>query len=369
MNIGVPKEIKNREHRVGLTPANVAALCQAGHHVVVQSQAGLGCGFEDSDYRHAGASLTDSAADAWAAGLVVKVKEPLPEEFGFLRSGLTLFTYLHLASVPELAAKLLESGVRAIGYETVQLEDGSLPLLAPMSHIAGRLAVQMGVHYLQAENGTPFQGAGLLPGGIDNVPPAHVLILGGGNAGSHAAMAAAGLGARVTVLDNRVDHVARLRPLLPATVDIELMRRDCLPALLGSADLLIGAALVPGEHAPELLSRELLATMRRGSVFVDIAIDQGGMSETSRPTSYEQPVYLEAGVIHCCLPNMPAAVPMTSTRALTEATLPYVRALADLGVEEAVAQIPELRLGVNSWDGEMRHPGVAAALRQLAEAP
>ncbi|HXH73125.1 MAG TPA: alanine dehydrogenase [Mariprofundaceae bacterium] len=366
MNIGVPKEIKNREHRVSLTPANVAELCLAGHRVVVQSNAGAGCGFEDSDYRHAGASITVAAAEAWGTELVVKVKEPLPQEYGFLRQGLVLFTYLHLASVPELADKLLETGVRAIGYETVQLEDGSLPLLAPMSHIAGRLAVQMGVHYLQAENGTSCQGSGLLPGGIDNVPPAHVLILGGGNAGSHAAMAAAGLGARVTVLDNRADHVKRLRPLLPATVDVELMRRDCLAPLLASADLLIGAALVPGEHAPELLSREMLATMRKGSVFVDIAIDQGGMSESSRPTSYDEPVYVDTGIIHCCLPNMPAAVPLTSTRALTAATLPYVRAIADLGVAGAIEHLPELGFGINTWDGELRHPGVAAALRELS---
>jgi len=367
VRIGVPKEIKNREHRVGLTPDKVAALCRAGHEVVVQRTAGTGCGFGDDDYRQAGARLVETADAAWSVELVVKVKEPLPDEYRFLRPALHLFTYLHLASVPALARELLARGVRAIGYETVQLDDGSLPLLAPMSHVAGRLAVQMGVHYLQAENGTPFQGAGILPGGIDNVAPAHVLIVGGGNAGSHAAMVAAGLGAHVTVLDNRVDRIAALQQLLPSTVDCRLLHNDMLAELLPQADVLIGAALVPGEHAPELLSRKLVATMRRGSVFVDIAIDQGGMSETSRPTSYEQPVYVEAGVIHCCLPNMPAAVPLSSTRALTEATAPYVRAMADLGVEEAVSQLPELRLGINTWDGEMRHAGVAAALAALKD--
>jgi alanine dehydrogenase len=361
MRIGVPKEIKNRERRVALTPAHAQALCVEGHRVHVERGAGVGAGFVDEAYRQAGAAIVDTAAEAWDQDLVIKVKEPLPAEYPFLRPGLTLFTYLHLAAAPELAHALCARGVHAIAYETVQTEEGRLPLLAPMSQVAGRVAVQWGASLLQAEMpGVPHHGRGVLMGGITGVPRANVAIIGGGNVGEHAARAALGLGARVTVLDVRAARLVELEAVLIG-VETRPLHGDVLRELLPGTDLLIGAALIPGEHAPHLLARAMIASMPAGAVFIDVSIDQGGISETSRPTSFEVPAYVEAGVIHCCLPNLPAAVPLSSTQALTHATFPYVQQLA-AGIEQALAVNPALRRGVNVWDGRIRHAGVADAL-------
>jgi alanine dehydrogenase len=361
MHIGVPKEIKNRERRVALTPDNVRVLCAAGHTVRVQDGAGIGARFADEAYRQAGAKMVGTAAEAWEAELVVKVKEPLPEEYPFLRQDLTLFTYLHLAAAPELAHELQRRGVHAIAYETVQTADGRLPLLAPMSQVAGRVAVQMGAGFLQAEvPGVPHHGRGVLMGGIAGVPRARVVIIGGGNVGEHAARAALGLGARVMVLDVRSERLAELEASLIG-LESRPLHGDGLRQLLPDTDLLIGAALIAGEHAPHLLDRAVLASMPEGAVFVDVSIDQGGISETSHATSFETPVYVEAGVIHCCLPNLPAAVPLSSTLALTHATFPYTQMLA-ASVEAALAGNAALRHGVNVWDGAIRHAGVADAL-------
>ncbi len=364
MIIGLPKEIKNREQRVALTPEGVAELVKRGHAVRVQKGAGMGAGLFDEAYAEAGAEVVDTAARAWDAELVVKVKEPLPEEYDFLRPGLALFTYLHLAAAPDLARELLARGVRAIGYETVQTDDGRLPLLAPMSRIAGRVAMQMGARFLQRENGTPYPGKGVLPGGVPDVAPARVLVLGGGNVGCHAASAALGLGARVRVLDASVDCVAALRESFgdhDGCFDARFFSPQLLFEALAECDVLIGAALIPGEHAPVLLTPSWLERMA-GGVFVDVAIDQGGISETSRPTSWEAPVYVEANVLHCALPNLPAAVPVSATQALTRATFPWVLKLAESGIGQAVRMGAALARGVNVWDGEVRHQGVARAL-------
>jgi len=365
MRIGIPAEIKNREQRVALVPEGVKALTDAGCEVCVQKGAGLGAGFSDSAYAGAGARIADTAAAAWDAELVLKVKEPLPEEYDYLRPGLCLFTYLHLAAVPELARVLMERKVRAIGYETVQTDDGRLPLLAPMSRIAGRVAMQMAARFLQRENGTGFPGKGILPGGIEGVPSATVVVVGGGNVGRNAARVALGLGARVRILDASVDCVAALRQRFAdagEAFDARFYAPQMLFEALDSCDVLIGAALVPGEHAPVLLTPSWLTRMS-GGVFVDVAIDQGGISRTSRPTSYEEPVYVEAGVLHCCLPNLPAAVPVSATRALTHATFPWVMKLAAEGIAAAVRAEAPLRRGVNTWDGAVVHRGVARTLK------
>jgi len=366
MIIGIPKEIKNRERRVALTPQGTEILTRAGHEVRIEAGAGLGSGFADTDYLAAGA-LSVNTTSAWDAELVVKVKEPLPVEYAYFHPGLCLFTYLHLAAVAELVPSLLQQQVRAIGYETVQMDNGSLPLLAPMSQIAGRVAVQMGAYLLQSENGTPFSGKGKLMGGSDGVQPARVLILGGGHAGRNAAQVAAGMGAEVCVLDTSAACIASLNRKLTGHFSAEVFSAEALRDKLQDCDLLIGATLIAGEHAAHLLNAELLATMR-GGVFVDIAIDQGGISQTSRPTSYAEPVYVEAGVLHCCLPNLPACVPLSATRALTHATLPFVQMLADEGIEAALRGPQEthaaLRRGVNTWDGRIVHAGVAHALNQ-----
>jgi len=364
MRIGIPKEIKNRERRIAVVPEGAAALSESGHDVCIEAGAGEGSGFSDSDYMAAGARIVQPD-EAWAAEMVVKVKEPLAIEYPHLRPGLLLFTYLHLAAVPELVPVLLEQRVRAIGYETVQMDNGPLPLLAPMSRVAGRVAAQMGASLLQAENGTPFPGKGKLMGGMDGVPPARVVILGGGNAGRNAAQVAAGMGGKVCVLDANPACVDALNRNADGHIRAERFSREILQRELADCDLLIGATLVAGEHAARLLNAELLATMQ-GGVFIDIAIDQGGISDTSRPTSYAEPVYVEAGVLHCCLPNMPACVPLSATRALTHATFPFLKILADQGGDSAVREESEsgraLARGVNTWDGHLTHAGVAHAL-------
>jgi len=362
MRIGVPAEIKNHEHRVAVTPAGVAELTDHGHVVCVQTGAGCDSGYSDDRYREAGAAVVASAHEAWACEMIVKVKEPLPVEYDYLRPDLILFTYLHLAAVPELAQKLCERQVCAIAYETVQLESGLLPLLLPMSQVAGRVAAQMGAYLLQRENGTPFRGKGLLPGGIAGIDPAQAVILGAGNVGMHAADALAGLGMEVQLLEADRSRINQLQAETHDRITVHHFCRDSLLALLSDCDLLIGAALIPGEHAPELLASEDIALMQPGSVFVDVSIDQGGGSETSRPTTYDEPVYLDGGVLHCCLPNMPAAVPQSSTLALTRATLPYICELADQGIDAAIANNPALARGINVRNGRIAHEGVRIAL-------
>jgi len=365
MNIGVPGEIKNREHRVAMTPQGAAALCASGHRVLIERGAGHDSGYHDDEYRRAGAAIVPDAAAAWAADLVVKVKEPQPDEYAFLRPQQLLFTYLHLATAPKLVQALQQARVCAIGYETVQADDGSLPLLAPMSRIAGRVAMQLAMHYLQLDNDTGIAGRGILSGGLEGIESARVLILGAGNAGYQAARVAVALGCTVTLLDINARRVAQLQhdaSLISA--EVRLFEGTSLPELLDDCDVLIGAALVPGAHAPRLLSRQCLQRMNRRGVFVDIAIDQGGMCESSRPTTYVQPVYLEQEIIHCCLPNLPSCVARSSTQALTAATLPYIRILADYGWPQALEACPALRAGINIMDGHIVHEGVRTAVEQ-----
>jgi alanine dehydrogenase len=360
MRIGVPTEVKIRERRVGVTPAGVRALCTAGHEVLVQAGAGLGSGYGDDHYAAAGASLVATAAEAWAADLVIKVKEPVAAEYGFLRADLLLFTYLHLAAERALAERLLTSGCTAIAYETVQV-GRQLPLLEPMSEIAGRMATIVGANHLASAQG----GSGVLLGGVPGVLPARVVVVGGGSSGLNAARMALGLGAEVAVLDIDAERLRRIDLTLHSAVRTVFSSREALADLVPAADLVIGAVLIPGAKAPKLLTRDLLSRMRPGSVLVDIAIDQGGCAETSRPTTHDAPVYTEAGVQHYCVTNMPGAYARTSTQALTSCTLPYVQRLAKAGLEgldALLADNPELRAGLNTRDGELRCPAVAAAL-------
>jgi len=362
MKIGLPKEIKNGEFRVALTPLRVAELVSAGHQIIVQQAAGSGSGFTDQAYINAGADLVKHAAQAWNVELVIKVKEPLPQEYQYLRPELGLFTFLHLAGEPDLAKELLDKNVRAIAYETVSLSDDSLPLLAPMSQIAGRVGMLFAAHFMQKNCMGGLIGKGKLLGGINGVASANVVILGGGNVGQHAAHIAIGLAANVILFDQNEQCLQHLKRTFQHKVQIKPYTTEALKKILPTCDVLIGAALVQGEHAPELLTREMIAMMPEGSVFVDVAIDQGGMSETSRTTSYDQPTYEEEGVIHCCLPNLPASVAQSSTEALGFATFPYVKELASKGLETAIIQNPALAMGVNTWDGELRHKGVIKAL-------
>jgi len=362
MRIGVPREIKNHEHRVAMTPTGVGMLVADGHQVVVQAGAGMDSGFPDNDFIAAGACMLETAKEIWASDLIVKVKEPLAGEYCFLRPDLVLFTFLHLAAVPELAEVLLKKKVCAIGYETVQLDDGSLPILARMSQVAGRVAAQLAVRFLQKENGTPFPGKGLLAGGVDGGSPASVLILGAGNVGLNAADALAGLGAKVVLLEARQSRIRSLQSSLHDNVSVVHFSGENLHHLLPDCDILIGAALVPGQHAPGLLRRDDVKTMQPGSVFIDVSIDQGGICETSRPTTYDEPVYVEEGVIHCCLPNLPGAVPLTSTMVLTDASLPYIRLIANDGVDEAARLNVAISHGINIRNGKVLHQGVAESL-------
>ncbi|HIK43250.1 MAG TPA: alanine dehydrogenase [Leptolyngbyaceae cyanobacterium M65_K2018_010] len=360
MHIGLPKEIKDQEFRVGLTPATVQTLCQHGHQVVVQMGAGLGSGFEDDLYRQAGATLVDDPALAWAQELVVKVKEPQPSEYTFFRPDLILFTYLHLAAERSLTEALLASGIHGIAYETVTTADGRLPLLTPMSVIAGRLAVQFGARYLERQQG----GRGVLLGGLPGVAPGLVVILGGGVVGTEAAKMAVGLGARVQIIDLNVDRLAYLETLFGSRVELLYSSSSQIAASVPQADLLIGAVLVPGRRAPMLVSRELVANMRPGSVIIDVAVDQGGCIETLRPTSHSHPTYTEAGVVHFGVPNMPGAVPWTATQALNNATAPYVLKLAHLGLA-ALERDGSLQAGLNVSNGQLVHPAVQEVFPDL----
>lgn len=360
MEIGVPKEIKDLEFRVGLTPQGVRALVDRGHSVRVETQAGAGAGFGDEDYRSAGAQIVPEADLAWDCELVVKVKEPLPGEYGFLKTTPLLFTYLHLAAERSLTEALLKSGISAIAYETVETPDRRLPLLAPMSAIAGRLSVQFGARYLEKQQG----GRGVLLGGVPGVAPGRVTILGGGVVGTEAAKMAVGLGAKVRILDVNVDRLNDLETLFGSRVELLYSSSAAIAAVVPETDLLIGAVLVTGRRAPILVGRSLVEQMPTGAVIVDVAVDQGGCIETLRPTSHSHPTYTECGVVHYGVPNMPGAVPRTSTQALENSTLPYVLALADHGLA-ALDRDPALAKGLNIKDGRIEHPAVQAVFSDL----
>jgi alanine dehydrogenase len=359
MRIGVPREIKVHEYRVGLVPAGVRELVGAGHEVIVETGAGNGIGVDDAQYRAAGASIAATATDAFSrAELVVKVKEPQLAECEMLRPGQVLFTYLHLAADPAQAKALMKSGTTAIAYETVTAPNGSLPLLTPMSEVAGRMSIQVGAASLQKANG----GYGVLLGGVPGVPPAKVVILGGGVAGTHAAEIAVGMRADVTIVDRSVNRLRELSAQFGSALHTAYSTTETIERLVRDADLVIGAVLVVGAAAPKLVTRAMLGTMKPGTVLVDISIDQGGCFETSRPTTHSDPTFVVDGIIHYCVANMPGAVPRTSTFALTNATLPYVRALADLGWQAALKRDPGLAGGLNVHAGEITHDVVARAL-------
>ncbi|MGR8918949.1 MAG: alanine dehydrogenase [Gammaproteobacteria bacterium] len=366
MLIGVPREIKNHEYRVGLAPGSVRELVHHGHQVLVETEAGAGIGMHDAEYREAGAAIAADAAEVYErAELVVKVKEPQPGECRMLRAGQTLFTYLHLAPDPEQARALLAAGVTGIAYETVTDAHGRLPLLAPMSEVAGRLSVQAGAYYLETAHG----GEGVLLGGVPGVTPAKVAVIGGGVVGDHAAGIAAGMGARVTVLDASLDRLRWLDDKYQGRVTCLYSTRERIEESVAGADLLIGAVLVPGAEAPKLVSRDMIAKMKAGAVVVDVAIDQGGCFETSHATTHQEPVYVVDGVTHYCVANMPGAVPRTSTFALNNATLPYVIKLADLGTAAAIAADPGLANGLNVHAGQVTCAAVAEALGYDYHAP
>ena len=356
MIIGVPREIKDHETRVGLVPSGVIALREAGHEVLVETRAGEGSSITDREYVETGAVILKSAAEVWQrADLVVKVKEPQPAEYGYFRPGLILFTYLHLAPQPELTDKLLAAKVNGVAYETIVEKDGSLPLLIPMSEVAGRMSVQVGAQYLQKTHG----GRGILLGGVPGVAPANVVILGGGIVGTNAAKVAIGMGAHVTIIDRNLDRLRELDDIFNGQVVTLASNAWTIGENLKTADLVVGAVLIPGASAPKLVRREMVAGMKRGAVMVDVAIDQGGCFETSHATTHTEPTYVVDGVVHYCVSNMPAAVPHTSTLALTNATFPYLLELADHGLEGACARHPGLRQGVNTYNGHVTHRGVA----------
>ena len=357
MKIGIPKEIKIKENRVSCTPGGVFELVRNGHQVFVEKGAGIGSGYADELYQEVGATMVGSAAEAWSAEMVIKVKEPLPSEYCFLRADLLLFTYLHLAAAPELTHALLASGTTGMAYETIEV-GRRLPLLEPMSEIAGRMSAVVGAHYLSRAQG----GKGVLLGGVPGVLPGNVLVLGGGTAGVNAGRMAAGLGANLTILEVDLEKMRFLDISLHQGAHTLYSNEQNLMELLPSVDLLIGAVLVPGAKAPKLLRRDMLKAMKPGSVFVDIAIDQGGCAETSRPTTHDDPIFVEQGIIHYCVANMPGAYARTATQALTNATMPYAIKLANLGCEEALRRLPELRKGLNTWRGHLTCQPVAEAL-------
>ena len=357
--VGVPTEVKPDEHRVAITPDGVRELRHRDVHVLVQSGAGEGASLVDDRYAAAGAEIVDDAAQLWErSDVLCKVKEPLPEEFAHFREDLVLFTYLHLAAYPEVASALLAAGTTAVAYETVQTGEGALPLLAPMSEVAGRMSIQIGAHFLERHNG----GRGILLGGAPGVRPARVAVLGAGNVGWNAAWMAAGLEAQVDVLDRNVDRLRWIDQIQMGRITTLASNRGQVERTVEAADLVIGAVLVPGGRAPVVVSAEMVASMKPGSVVVDIAIDQGGCIETSRETTHHDPTFVHEGVIHYCVGNIPGAVPHTSTYALTNVTLPYLAELAATGVRDATATDPALALGVNTAAGAVVNPAVAEAL-------
>ncbi len=365
MLIGVPREIKDQEYRVGVTPAGARALVAGGHDVLVESGAGRRIGYDDRQYAEAGARIAASAVEVYGCPLIVKVKEPQEAELPLLREGQVLFTYFHLAAAPELTARLLERRIVAVAYETVSDAQGGLPLLTPMSEMAGRIAVQAGAAALQLANG----GSGVLLGGVPGVAPARVVVVGAGTVGTQAARMALGAGADVTILDIGLNRLRYLDDVFGPRLKTRYSEAQAIEELASGADLLIGSVLIPGKRAPKLITRRMLRSMRPGSVLVDVAIDQGGCAETSRPTTHTEPTYVEEGVVHYCVTNMPAACARTSTQALTNATLPYALRLANLGWREALGGDAGLRDGLNLCLGRVTHPRVAEDLGYAYEAP
>ena len=360
MEIGIPKETKDQEFRVGLTPNSVRVLSAQNHLVFVETNAGLGSGFSDQDYLQAGAKIVSSAAEAWNRELIVKVKEPLPSEYDYINKEQILFTYLHLAADRLLTERLVESGVTAIAYETVELDNGQLPLLTPMSIIAGRLSVQFGARYLEKQQG----GRGVLLGGIPGVRPGRVVIIGGGVVGTEAARIAVGMGASVQIIDIDLDRLSYLEDLFGSRVELLYSSAPQIEAVVPGADLLIGAVLVVGRKAPMLVNRDLVSKMRDGSVIVDVAVDQGGCVEALHVTSHTQPTYVEEGVVHFGVPNMPGAVPATASQALNNSTLPYTMKLANYGLD-ALDKDPVLARGLNVKNGQIIHPAVKELFSDL----
>jgi len=360
MIIGVPKEIKNNEYRVALTPAGAGMLRAAGHTVVVEAGAGAGSGFEDGDYAKEGARIEPSAANVWAAAdMIMKVKEPLPEEYERFREGQMLFTYLHLAAAGGLTDALLEKKVSAIAYETIQAPNGSLPLLTPMSEVAGRMSVQIGARFLEAYHG----GRGILLGGVPGVPPAEVIIVGGGIVGLNAARMALGLGANVVVIERSADRMRYIDEAFGGRISTLMSNPYNISCAVQKADLLIGAVLIPGARAPKLVTEEMVSRMKKGAVIVDVAVDQGGSIETvDRVTTHSEPTYVKHGVIHYAVANMPGAVPRTSTLALTNVTIPYALQLAGKGLRDAALADEALLRGLNTHDGKVVHPAVAESV-------
>src|SRR5579864_475430 len=364
MLIGVPKEIKDQEFRVGIVPAGVKALTDAGHKVLVETKAGEGSSMPDDEYKHAGAEIAASAAEVWKrADMVVKVKEPITQEVLHFRDGLVLFTYLHLAPIPDLTNELLKKNVTGIAYETVVDKHGALPLLTPMSEVAGRMSVQVGASYLEKEKG----GRGVLLGGVPGVPPATVVIIGGGIVGTHAAKIAMGMGANVTIIDVNLNRLRELDDIFNGRVYTLASNSYSISKSTQHADLVIGAVLIPGASAPKLVTRQMVSQMKKGAVIVDVAIDQGGCIETAHPTTHSDPSYLVDGVVHYCVTNMPAAVPHTSTLALTNATFPYVMKLAQMGVTKAIKAESAIREGVNTFQGHVTYPAVAQSQGRQAK--
>jgi alanine dehydrogenase len=360
MIIGVPKEIKNNENRVAITPAGVDALIQAGHEVLVEKGAGLGSGFPDEAFTQHGAKIVDSAADVWGqSDMILKVKEPQPSEYEYFRKDLILFTYLHLAPEPELTRALMEKNVAAIAYETIQLDNGALPLLTPMSEVAGRMSVQIGAQFLEKPKG----GKGVLLGGVPGVLPAEVVIIGGGVVGTNAAKMAMGMGANVTILDVNPDRLRQLDDLFGGRLRTLMSNSYNIAQAVKKADLLIGAVLIPGRRAPRLVTEEMVKSMQPGSVIIDVAIDQGGSIETiDRVTSHSEPTYVKYDVVHYAVPNIPGAVPRTSTIALTNVTIPYAVQIASKGLEKAISENRALARGVNVLNGQVTYQAVAESL-------
>jgi alanine dehydrogenase len=358
MIIGVPKEIKNNENRVAVTPAGVAELKKHGHTVYVQTTAGVGSGFEDEEYVAAGAQMLPNIEEVYAiAEMIIKVKEPIEQEYGLIKKDQLLFTYFHFASHEPLTHAMIKSGAVCLAYETVEKADRSLPLLVPMSEVAGRMSVQEGAKYLEK----PMGGRGILLGGVPGVKPAEVIVLGGGIVGTQAAKMAAGMGAHVTIMDISLPRLRQLDDIMPANVQTQYSNEYNVRNAIKTADLVIGGVLIPGAKAPKLITRDMLPSMKKGSVIVDVAIDQGGCFETSKPTTHAEPIYVVDNVIHYCVANMPGAVPYTSTLALTNATLPYAVQLANKGWKKACADSNELRLGLNVVDGKVVYKGVSDA--------
>ncbi len=358
MIIGVPKEIKNNENRVGLTPAGVSALCKAGHTVYVQATAGIGSGFSDEEYAAAGATMLASIEEIYKiADMIIKVKEPIELEYPLIKENQLLFTYFHFASYEPLTNAMIERKAVCLAYETVEKKDRSLPLLVPMSEVAGRMSIQEGAKYLEK----PMGGRGILLGGVPGVKPANVLILGGGIVGTQAAKMAAGMSADVTIMDISIPRLRELDDILPKNVKTVFSNEYNVREAVKQADLVVGAVLIPGAKAPHLVTRDMLKIMKPGTVLVDVAVDQGGCIETCKPTTHENPTYVIDGIIHYCVANMPGAVPYTSTLALTNATLPYALQLANKGWKKACADNEELRLGLNVVEGKVVYKGVSDA--------